>query len=64
MKMKFLSSVLFSAKELQELVVVPEACLRVERQVRHIALLPNCLRDLKSAVIGTLKSYQNKFDVR
>ena len=62
--MKFHSGVLLSAKELQELVVVSEACVRVERQVRHIALLPHCLRDLKSAIIGTLKSYQNKFDVR
>jgi len=62
--MKFLSGVLFSAKELQDLVVLPEACLRVERQVRHIALLPHCVRDLKSAIIGTLKSYQNNFDVR
>jgi hypothetical protein len=59
--MKFLSGVL-SKKELQELVVVPEACVRVERQVRHIALLPHCLRDLKSAIIGTLQSYHNKFD--
>jgi len=62
--MTFKSDVLFSAKELQELVVVSEARVRVERQVRHIALLPACLRDVKSAIIGTLKSYKKKFDVR
>jgi hypothetical protein len=61
--MKFLSGAL-SAKDLQELVAVPEACVHIERQVRHIALLPHCLRDVKSAIIGTLKSYHNKFDVR
>jgi hypothetical protein len=62
--MKFQSGVLFSARELQELVAVPEACVRVVRQIRHIALLPHCLQDLKSAIFGTLKSYQDKFDVR
>ena len=63
-RMKFLSGVLFSAKELQELVEVSVARVRVKRQVRHIALLPNCLGDLKSAINWTLNSYQNNYDVR
>jgi hypothetical protein len=62
--MKFVSGVQFSAKELQDLVTVCVACVRVERRVRHIALLPNCLGDLKSAINRTLNSYQNNFDVR
>jgi hypothetical protein len=41
---------LLSAIDFQELVGVPEACIRVERQVRHVALLPNCLRD-ETAII-------------
>jgi hypothetical protein len=56
--MKFVSGVQFSAKELHDLVAVCVACVRVERRVRHIALLPNCLGDLKSAINRTLNSYQ------
>jgi len=62
--MTFLSRALFSAKELQEMVGVSEACVRCERQVRRIALLPHCLRDIESAIKATLRAYKNKFDVR
>jgi hypothetical protein len=62
--MKFASGVPFSAKELQDLVAASVSCVHVERRVRHIAMLPNCLGDLKSAINGILNSYQNKFDVR
>jgi hypothetical protein len=58
------SGVLFSAEELQGLVKVSGSCVRVERRVRHIAMLPNCLADLKSSVNGILNSYQNRFDVK
>ena len=63
-RMKSLSGVPFSEKELQELVLVSEVCVRVERRVSHISLLPNCLGDLKLAINGTPNSYQNRFDVR
>jgi hypothetical protein len=63
-RMKSRSGVLFSVKELQRLVMVSASCVHVERRIRHIAMLPNCLRDLKSAVNGILNSYQNKFDVK
>jgi hypothetical protein len=62
--MKYRTGVLFSAEELQGLVKDSVSCVRVERRVHHIAMLPNCLGDLKSAVNGILNSYQNKFDVK
>jgi hypothetical protein len=63
-RMKSRPGVLFSAKELQRLVTVSASRVHVERRIRHIAVLPNCLRDLKSAVQGILNSYQNKFDIK
>ena len=49
-----LTCALFSAKELQELVESSVACVCAEKRVRHISLLPHSLRDLKSAIHGTL----------
>jgi len=57
-----MSGVEFSAKELKELVVV--SCVRVQRRVRHIPLLPKYLGDTKSAINATLNSFQSKFDIR
>jgi hypothetical protein len=63
MTMNSRCGVLFTAKELQDLVTISASCVRVERRLRHIAMLPNCLGDLKSSINGILNSYQNKFDV-
>jgi hypothetical protein len=62
--MNSLSGALFSAKELQELVKGSLTCVCVEKRVCHIGLLAHSLRVLKSAIHGTLNSYQSKFDVR
>jgi hypothetical protein len=63
-RMKSRFGVPFSAEELQRLVTDNESRVRLEKRIRHIALHPNCLRDLKSAVNGILNSHQNKFDVK
>jgi hypothetical protein len=55
---------LFTRKELQELLEGSVTCVCVEKRVRHVGLLPHSLGYLKSAIHGTLNSYQNKFDVR
>jgi len=59
-----MSGVEFSAKELKELVVSSVSCVRVQRRVRHMSLLPKYLSDTKSAINATLNSFQNKFDIR
>ena len=59
-----MSGVEFSAKELKELVVSSVSCVRVQRRVRHMTLLPKYLGDTKSAINATLNSFQNKFDIR
>lgn len=59
-----MNGVEFSAKELKELVVSSVSCVRVQRRVRHISLLPKYLGDTKSAINVTLNSFQNKFDIR
>jgi hypothetical protein len=64
MRMKYRTGVLFNVEELQGLVKDSVSCVRVERRVHHIAMPPNCLGDLKSAVNGILNSYQNKFDAK
>jgi len=56
-----MSGVEFSAKELKELVV---SCVRVQRRVRHIPLLPKYLSDTKSAINAALNSFQNKLNVK
>jgi hypothetical protein len=58
-----MSGVEFSAKELKELVVSSVSCVRVQRRVRHMSLLPKYLLDTKSAINTTLNAFQNKFDI-
>ncbi|XP_069697755.1 uncharacterized protein Polr1F [Periplaneta americana] len=55
-------SELFSAKELRKLITAPTSRVREERRIRHIALHPSSLGDVKSAIHAALDSYHNKFD--
>ncbi|PSN34382.1 hypothetical protein C0J52_22270 [Blattella germanica] len=52
----------FNVEELQELILQPCSSVRSKRSIRHIALHPSNLGDLKAAIKKILNQLLNKFD--